>query len=252
MPVYSLGHLVHNSYVVNQFKDAGVHIVGDVESILTPGYLIISAHGVAQAIIDRACEKGLMVVDTTCGQVKRVQEIVGKLKEQHYTIIIIGDKEHPEVKGLKERAGNASFVVSDVLELENAILPPKVGIVAQTTQSRANVTAVIDYLRSQKSIIELQVYDTICGATTSRQNAVMELARDVDVMLVIGDTKSANTRRLTELSRQFLADTYQIQDVHELQSSWLNHKKRIGITAGASTPDFIIEEVVTYVTRYQS
>lgn len=253
-PVYMLGNLVHNTQVVEDLINRGVMTVKTISEIPKGknGILLISAHGVSPEIYKEAESKGLKVVDTTCPWVKNAQKLAEKLSNNNLQLIIVGDREHPEVKGLQGWSNNKAIVVQNADELSK--IPAKclagtVGVIAQTTQSESNFNAVVNKLKeSSKNLV---VHKTICGATEKRQKAAVELAQKVDLMLVIGDRKSANTKRLTELCLQAGTETHQIQTVAELDRSWLEGKNKIGITAGASTPEWVIQEIIGRLKRKQ-
>ena len=244
--VFMLGNLVHNTQVIDKFKGLGVRTVKTLSEIQseTNGILLISAHGVPPQIYKEAEGKGLKIVDTTCSWVKKAQRITKQLTEEGRLVIIVGDKGHPEVRGLVGWGGGKAVVVEKVEDVEKLSLSPddKVGILAQTTQAKEHFRNMVARLR--KKAKEIKEFDTICGATAKRQEAAVGLAQKVDLMLVIGDKMSANTKRLTELCAQTGTDTHQIQTAAELDSGWIKEKSKIGITAGASTPNWVIKEVV--------
>ncbi|KPJ67953.1 hypothetical protein AMJ44_06945 [candidate division WOR-1 bacterium DG_54_3] len=247
-PVFMLGNLVHNTQVIEKFKNLRVKTVKSLSEIPknTGGILLISAHGVSPEIYQEAEKLGLEIVDTTCSWVRKAQRITKELTEEGRLVIIVGDKGHPEVKGLVGWSGGKAKVVEDIKDIEEIKGElggeAKVGILAQTTQAEEHFRKIVSELR--KRVADVKDFNTICGSTSRRQQAAVKLAGKVDLMLVIGDKMSANTRRLTELCTKTGTETHQIQTVKELESSWLTDKKKIGITAGASTPDWIIKEVV--------
>ncbi|MFH1576019.1 MAG: 4-hydroxy-3-methylbut-2-enyl diphosphate reductase [Candidatus Margulisiibacteriota bacterium] len=244
--VFMLGNLVHNTQVIEKFKALGVKTVNNIAEIPNnaPGILLISAHGVPPNIYEEAKNKGLSMVDTTCAWVKKAQRIAKELTAEGRQVIIVGDKGHVEVKGIVGWSGGTAIVIEDLKDLNNLSLSPdaKVGIIAQTTQSEDHFFKLVTELK--KRVKDVVVFDTICGATSKRQNAAVKLAKQVDLMLVIGDKMSANTKRLAELCSKTGVATHQIQTVAELDLSWLKGKNKVGITAGASTPDWVIKEVV--------
>jgi 4-hydroxy-3-methylbut-2-enyl diphosphate reductase len=249
--VFMLGNLVHNTQVVEKLKAAGIKIVSSVDEIdpRSGGTLLISAHGVSPQIIEKAKSLKLKVIDTTCPWVKKAQKLAHEFSHAGYFVVIIGDKGHPEVKGLKSWAGPHSAVVSSPKDTHSLGSKEKMGIISQTTQSEKNFTEIVKHLRTKAK--HIKVYKTICGATTKRQQAAIEIARKVNLMLIIGDKKSANTKRLTELCRATGCETHQIQTADELKLKWLKNKKCAGVTAGASTPDWIINAVLNKI-RHES
>ncbi|MBI5699080.1 4-hydroxy-3-methylbut-2-enyl diphosphate reductase [Candidatus Saganbacteria bacterium] len=246
-PVFMLGNLVHNAQVVEKFKNSGVKVVKEISEIPSgaQGTLLISAHGVAPQVYEEARTRGLAVVDTSCPWVKKAQKIAKELADEGRVVVIVGDKGHPEVKALVGWSGGKGQVVENLADLQKLSFPPseKVGILAQTTQAEEHFKRLTDELK--KKTKDLKVFNTICGATSKRQKAAVDLAKKVDLMLVIGDKLSANTKRLAELCDQTGTETHQIQTVKELDQGWLKGKKKVGITAGASTPEWVIEEVIT-------
>lgn len=249
-PVFMLGNLVHNTPVVEKFKGLGVKTVKSISEIPrnTQGILLISAHGVAPEIYQEARELGLMTVDTTCPWVKKAQKIAKELAEEGRFVIIVGDKGHPEVKALIGWSGGRAKVIEGIEDIQSLgeikdIEDIKVGVIAQTTQAEEHFKQMVAELK--KRVRDLKEYDTICGATSKRQNAAVELARKVDLMLVVGDKLSANTKRLTELCAKTGTETHQIQTVGELEVKWIVGKGKVGVTAGASTPEWVIEKVIT-------
>lgn len=247
--VYMLGNLVHNSKVVEDLKQQGHKVVKSISEIPDGATVFISAHGVAPQVYSEAKDKGLRVIDTTCSWVKRAQKLASEAVRSGYQLIIIGDKNHPEVKGIMGWSVGRGIVVSFPGEVDTIKLADKVAVVAQTTQSEENFNNVVGIIQTRAK--DLVVYNTICGATEKRQKAAIELAKNVDLMLVVGDEKSANTNRLTELCKKINPHTYQIQTRDELKNELLAGKEKIGITAGASTPDWIIQEVISSLKSHK-
>jgi 4-hydroxy-3-methylbut-2-enyl diphosphate reductase len=249
-PVFMLGNLVHNTQVVEKFKGLGVKTVKSLSEIPrnSQGILLISAHGVAPGIYKEAEKLGLMIVDTTCPWVKKAQKIARELSDEGRLVIIVGDKGHPEVQALIGWSGGKAKVIEDIKEIQSLgeikdLQDIKVGVLAQTTQAEEYFKRMVAELK--KKIKDVKEHDTICGATSKRQNAAVEVARKVDLMLVVGDKLSANTKRLTELCSETGTETHQIQTVGELEVKWVVGKEKVGVTAGASTPEWVIEEVLS-------
>lgn len=243
--VFMLGNLVHNSQVVNKFKKLGIKTIKDLSEITpgTKGTLILSAHGVPPQVYEEAKALGLKIVDTTCPWVKNPQRIAQELAKEGRQVVIIGDKGHPEVKSLVGWSGGTALVVQNIEELKQTRLDQQkpIGVLAQTTQSEENFSSIINYLKQNFKDVKEQ--NTICGATEKRQSSAIDLSNKVDLMLIVGDKMSANTKRLTELCTKTGTEAHQIQTVDELNLDWLKGKNKIGITAGASTPDWVIEKV---------
>lgn len=249
--VFMLGNLVHNTQVIEKFKNLGVKTVKALSEIpaRSNGILLISAHGVPPSIYEEAKGLGLEIVDTTCSWVKKAQKIAKELSDNGRFVIIVGDRGHPEVKGLVGWSGGRAVIVEKPEDIDKLDLPNnvRVGILAQTTQAEEYFDKMV--LEVKKKVKDVIEYDTICGATSKRQNAAVSLAKKVDLILVIGDKMSANTKRLTELCTETGTETHQIQTVKELDQKWLVGKKRVGITAGASTPEWVVKEVVNLLQK---
>ncbi|MFW6305980.1 MAG: bifunctional 4-hydroxy-3-methylbut-2-enyl diphosphate reductase/30S ribosomal protein S1 [Bacillota bacterium] len=240
-PVYTLGPIIHNPQVVENLRKQGIKALENIDEI-EQGTIIIRSHGVPPYIIDKAKNKGLNIIDATCPFVKKAQQYAKKLMDNGYQTIIYGDHNHPEVVGIYGATGEKAFIVSDQNELDSLNLDRKVGFVAQTTKSPASFKKLISSVIEKTK--ELKVYNTICNTTEIRQRSASELAKKVDIMFVIGGHNSANTNRLAEICTQTGTPTYHIETVAEIDKQWLEEKKKIGITAGASTPDWLIKEVI--------
>lgn len=244
--VYMLGNLVHNKQVVEKLKDQGVKTVSSLKKIAanSNGTLLISAHGVGPEIYEEAKVKGLRIIDTTCPWVKEAQRIALELATKGCTVVILGDVGHVEVKGLVGWSKNQAIIVQTVDDVATLKIDPTkcFGLIAQTTQAEAHFAQVAAALKQR--VKSLEIHDTICGATSKRQSAATELARQVDLMLVIGDQMSANTKRLTELCAATGTTTYQIETVGDLKIDQLKGINKIGVTAGASTPEWIVQDVI--------
>ncbi len=245
--VFMLGDLVHNSEVVKKLKEQGISTVKSIDEIPAStsekhNTVIISAHGVGPQIYKSAKEKNLNIVDTTCPWVKRAQSLAEKASLAGHTVVIVGDKGHPEVKGIKEWADPHSIIVENENEAKQVKAKGEIEIISQTTQSEEKFASLAAIIESQnKNVI---IHDTICSATGKRQQSVIELAADVDVMLIVGDKKSANTMRLYELSLERQPNTYWIQTADELNLQWIGKADKVGVSAGASTPEWTVDSVI--------
>lgn len=246
-PVYTFGPLIHNPKVVQKMKEAGIIPCRDLEKMQPGGILIIRSHGAGPQIFATARNKGLKVIDATCPFVQYEQNLAVKLHQEGYRVVVVGDPEHAEVRAVVASVpGEVSIINPATVEeiLPTMKLPARVGVVCQTTQSRDNlqraVTAILPYIK------ELKLYNTICNATVERQAEVYEIARRVDILLVVGGKNSANTGKLAEIGSS-LVSTYHIQGVEELKPCWFQGKKIIGVTAGASTPQEQIDQVVNWL-----
>ncbi|MCK8827956.1 bifunctional 4-hydroxy-3-methylbut-2-enyl diphosphate reductase/30S ribosomal protein S1 [Natroniella acetigena] len=244
--VSTLGPLIHNPQAVKRLEDVGVEVEEEIKNI-SEGVVIIRSHGVSPKILEQAAERDLELINATCPFVKRAQKKAKELKEEGYQVVISGDKNHPEVIGILGFADNEAIVVEDESDFDNITVEKRIGIIAQTTQSLENLQELTNYLLSEVS--ELKVYNTICTTTGQRQAEAAQLSRKVELMLVIGGHNSANTSRLAEICRENEVQTYHIETADDLQTNWFNNIKEVGITAGASTPNWIIKEVVRRMTE---
>lgn len=240
--VATLGPLIHNPGVVARLRARGVEVVERVED-LADGTLVLRTHGVPPEVVARARDRGLDVVDATCPFVAVAQRRAAELRAAGYEVVILGEPDHPEVVSLQAVAGEGATVAADAAALPLAALRGRrVGLVVQTTQTRANLSAVAAALAPVAR--ELLVANTICDATERRQQAAEELAGEVDVVVVVGGRDSANTARLAQLCRDRQPRTWHVESAAELDPAWFRGARRIGVTAGASTPDEEIEAVV--------
>ncbi|MBQ1890304.1 MAG: 4-hydroxy-3-methylbut-2-enyl diphosphate reductase [Selenomonas sp.] len=235
----TLGPIIHNPQMVERLKQEGVGAVDDLAE-MEKGTVIIRSHGVGPQVYDAAEARGLEVVDATCPHVKKAQLSAKSLVDEGYSVVIVGEKEHPEVRSIFEWSAAKAVILETVEEADALPKCAKLGVVCQTTFSGAKFREIVSHL-VEKSC-EIKVLRTICTATDQRQAAAMELAAKVDMMLVIGGKNSANTTRLAQLCAD-KCRTYHIETAAELQDEWFDKIEKIGITAGASTPDWIIKEV---------
>lgn len=242
--VKTLGPLIHNPQAVAALKAQGVEVAACLDEV-ADGTLVIRTHGVDPAIITEARGKGLDVVDATCPFVTKAQKAAERLRAEDYTLVVVGEADHPEVEGIVAHAGGDAIVVESAEELPSHLPSRRLGIVVQTTQSAERLAAVVDALLPRAN--ELRVFNTICSATEQRQMAAEELARDVDVMIVVGGRNSGNTTRLAEISRSVNARTYHVETADELEASWFEAAESVGVTAGASTPDEQIRGVIAAI-----
>lgn len=238
--IYVLGKLIHNPRVIQDLEKKGIKSIENSDNIGENSTIIISAHGIPDKTIEELKNKNLEVIDCTCPLVKKVHNLTKDAEKQGYTIIIFGDKEHTEVKGIKGNLKN-TIIISDISEIKNLDKNKKYCLVSQTTQSVEKFNKLVEELK--KSIRDLRICDTICIPTKQRQSSSIELAKKSDLMLVIGGKISANTKRLAQICSQ-LTETYHIETEKELKKEWFKGKEHIGITAGASTPDSIINKVI--------
>lgn len=242
-PVHTLGPLIHNPQVVAGLESAGVTVVEDVPRE-AGSTLVLRTHGVVPEVERVARERGLSVVDATCPYVKRVHHAAERLQRDGYQVIVVGESGHPEVEAILGHAPGA-VAVADVASLEGITLSKRVGVVVQTTQAKARLDEVISALTAR--VPEVCVVNTICEATSERQQAARELAAGSDVMVVIGGRNSANTTRLAEICASACGRTHHIETPGELEGLWFEGAEAIGVTAGASTPMAQIDALVSAI-----
>lgn len=238
---YTLGPIIHSPQVVNKLEEMGVGVVKDLSSVCN-GTVIIRSHGVLASEMEEAHHKKLQVVDATCPFVKKAQEHVKYLSEAGYDVLVVGDADHPEVQGIVSYAMGKVYVVASGEQVTKLPKMGKMGVVAQTTQSFDNLKSVVTECLRRGG--EVRVFNTICDATAVRQQEATELAHQVDCVIVIGGYNSANTRRLAEICTEIQPKTYHIETATEIDSSWFAGVETVGVTAGASTPKWIIDEVI--------
>ena len=247
--IYTYGPIIHNEEVVKDLEKKGVQVLESKEELeaLTEGSVVIRSHGVSEEICKLVEEKGLECIDATCPFVKRIHNIVRKESEEGRKIVIIGNNGHPEVEGIKGWSKTPATVIESMEEAEEFKVSKdeKICIVSQTTFNYKKFQELVEIF--QKKGYDIIVANTICNATEERQKEAIELAAKVDVMIVIGGTHSSNTRKLYELCKSECENTYYIQTLANLQLELPNSVELVGITAGASTPNKIIEEVQNYV-----
>ena len=235
----TLGPIIHNPQMVERLKNEGVGTVNAL-SEMDEGTVIIRSHGVGPLLYDEAERRGLKLVDATCPHVKKAQLSAKSLVDEGYQVVIIGEKEHPEVKSIFEWSYGKAVIVETTDEARTLPSYARLGVVCQTTFSSEKFRQIVMELLEKSR--QLKIERTICTATDQRQAAAIDLAQRVDMMLVIGGKNSANTTRLAQLCAT-KCKTYHIETAQELQDEWFDKIEKIGITAGASTPDWIIKEV---------
>ncbi|MBN2181088.1 MAG: 4-hydroxy-3-methylbut-2-enyl diphosphate reductase [Sedimentisphaerales bacterium] len=243
--VYSLGPIIHNRDMVEQLAKSGLKTVDKIDEIPS-GTVLIRSHGAAPEQIAKLRVKGLDIVDATCILVKRLQHIAAEFDREGYEVVIIGEENHPEVQAVVGCAGNV-IVITDESDLKKLPDNARLGVVCQTTQSPEHFGRMLGAL-GRSNFSELKVINTLCKEAIKRQESAVQLGKQVDIMFVLGGLESANTRRLAEMCRKVNKHTYHLQNWEELDKNLLRGKKTAGVTAGASTPDWIIEEFVKNLT----
>jgi len=240
--VFCLGPLIHNPQEVERLRKAGVETVEDFSTLKPGDSLIIRSHGVPPRVLTQAGDMGLTVIDLTCPFVGKAQRDAEKLQKEGYQVVVVGEKQHPEVQSILGYAGENAVVVEAAEDVDGMQLAARLGVVAQTTQSYGNFSEIVlKLLRLSK---ELKIFNTICSSTKERQEAARSLAQQVDVMLVVGGRNSANTSRLAFLCRQEGKSTHHIELAEEIRPEWLDGVNTVGVTAGASTPNWVVEGVL--------
>lgn len=240
------GPLIHNSKEIARLdKDFKVGLIEDFNTFKPGDKAIVRTHGIVKDELVQLKENGIEVVDATCPFVTKPQEIAQEMSEKGYDVVIFGDETHPEIKGVKSYATNGATVVTSVEELEGLRFNERIALIAQTTRKVEDYMAVANYLIPRYK--EVRVFNTICNATFENQDAVRKLSKEADVMIVIGGKNSSNTKQLFNISYENCHNSYHVEDENELNAEWFRNKQHCGVTAGASTPDWIIQNVINSI-----
>ncbi|NOR55119.1 MAG: 4-hydroxy-3-methylbut-2-enyl diphosphate reductase [Sulfurovum sp.] len=247
------GPLIHNKDEINRLKVGfNIGLAESLEDIGTEQDVVIRTHGIPKEEL-RALEKEeKKIIDATCPYVTTPQNIVEKMSEDGYSIVIFGDAEHPEIKGVVSYAKDLedAFIVLEPEELKSLPLKGKVAVVSQTTKKPEDFAKIVTALMATRK--EIRVFNTICNATFENQDAAAELAKDADIMVVIGGKHSSNTKQLHSISQRDCSDSYLIENEKELEEAWFEGKTLCGISAGASTPDWIVQNVIDKIQEMKS
>ncbi|MCI5138710.1 MAG: 4-hydroxy-3-methylbut-2-enyl diphosphate reductase [Candidatus Electrothrix sp. AR1] len=248
-PVYVLHEIVHNTHVIRELEEKGAVFVEQLEDIPKGSIAIFSAHGVSKAVKEQANNLGLRTINATCPLVSKVHRRVSRLNKINYDVVVIGHKGHPEVEGTCGHASGSVHVVSSPEEVQRIQVkdPNRVGYVTQTTLSIDDTAEMLIALRNQFPEITEPSRTDICFATSNRQAAVRELSETVDLVLVVGSKNSSNSNRLREVAKKKHIPAYLIDHAEEINPNWLHNAKRIGITAGASAPEYLVTELVAWL-----
>lgn len=238
--VYTLGELVHNPLVLEELEQAGIKAVRDVRRA-RGGALVIRAHGCPPGVLEQCRDLGIRTIDATCPYVLKVQSVARRLRKQGYEIVVVGERNHPEVRGILGHSGKAGRVYTPRMKLGGA----KVGVVAQTTMSPERFREAVAKL-SRFRYTELRAFDTTCVEVTARQEAAARLAQKAEFMIVVGGRNSANTSRLAEIVRAAGRELLFVERASELPRDALSLRTRIGVVAGSSTPAWVVREVVEF------
>ncbi|NLV88583.1 MAG: bifunctional 4-hydroxy-3-methylbut-2-enyl diphosphate reductase/30S ribosomal protein S1 [Tissierellia bacterium] len=242
--IYSLGPLIHNPQAVKKFEEKGLKTIDEIGEIgeINNSKVVIRSHGVSKEVVDKMVEQNLDIIDSTCPYVKSVHKKVEEFHKQGYNIVIVGDKNHPEIIGINGWCNNEAFIINSEEEALNLPKMDKVCVVSQTTNTQEKFITLSHIVKDKGD--EVKIFNTICNATNQRQEACKEVAKKVDAMIVIGGYHSSNTKKLADISKKYCEHVYHIETKDELPLEELKKFNKIGITAGASTPDWIIKEVI--------
>jgi 4-hydroxy-3-methylbut-2-enyl diphosphate reductase len=248
-PIYVRHEIVHNTFVVNDLKAKGAIFIEDLAEVPPGSTLVFSAHGVSKAVQEEARQRGFEIFDATCPLVTKVHVEVAKLAKEGYEFIMIGHKGHPEVEGTMGQLDHGIHLVEDVPDV--AQLQPtqtsKLAVVTQTTLSVDDAAQIKEAVRQRFPNVREPKQQDICYATQNRQDAVKIMSGQVDVVIVVGSPTSSNSNRLAELARKLGVESYMVDNAAELRPEWLEGKSRVGLTAGASAPEVLVNEVIDRV-----
>ena len=246
--VYTLGPLIHNPQVVGDLEKKGVCVAKRIADL--DGTVIIRSHGIHPRVLRKIKAKKIKIVDATCPFVKKAQEKEALLHRQGYQVVVVGERDHPEVQGIVGYAKGKAIVINQNDSFPNLSRFKKLGIVAQTTYNFDIFCKLVKKLF--KSAKEIKIFNTICNVTVDAQKNTLDLAKKVDLMMVVGGHNSANTSRLAQLCRELGKRTYHIETADELGKSWFKRVAKVGVTAGTSTPNWIIKDVVKRIKELNS
>jgi 4-hydroxy-3-methylbut-2-enyl diphosphate reductase len=251
-PIYVRHDIVHNAYVVNDLRNKGAIFIKELNEIPAGSIVIFSAHGVAKVVVADAAERGLRVFDATCPLVTKVHREVGKMRSEGREIVMIGHAGHPEVDGTMGQTNGGMYLVETVADVENLQVktPDSLAYVTQTTLSVDDTADVVAALKRKFQNIAEPKNGDICYATTNRQEAVKFMAPQVDVVIVVGSPNSSNANRLREVADKKGTAAYMVENASQIDPAWLDGKVRIGVTAGASSPEILVQGVVDHLKEY--
>ena len=245
-PIYVRHEIVHNTYVVNDLKAKGAIFIEDLAEVPAGATLIFSAHGVSQAVRHEADARGFQVFDATCPLVTKVHIEVAKLRREGYEFLMIGHKGHPEVEGTMGQLSEGIYLVEDIDDVAKVQVsnPDKLAVVTQTTLSVDDAAGILAAIKARFPNIREPKQQDICYATQNRQDAIKIMAPQVDVVIVVGSPTSSNSNRLRELAERLGTPAYMVDCPDDLQATWFNGRPRVGLTAGASAPDVLVQQVI--------
>ncbi|MDE1998795.1 MAG: 4-hydroxy-3-methylbut-2-enyl diphosphate reductase [Burkholderiales bacterium] len=245
-PIYVRHEIVHNTYVVNDLKAKGAIFIEDLSEVPAGATLIFSAHGVSQAVRHEADERGFQVFDATCPLVTKVHIEVAKLRREGYEFLMIGHKGHPEVEGTMGQLSEGIYLVEDIDDVAQVqvVNPEKLAVVTQTTLSVDDAAGILAAIKARFPHIREPKQQDICYATQNRQDAVKIMAPQVDVVIVVGSPTSSNSNRLRELAERLGTPAYMVDCPDDLKADWFDGRPSVGLTAGASAPDVLVQQVI--------
>ncbi|MCA1927214.1 MAG: 4-hydroxy-3-methylbut-2-enyl diphosphate reductase [Calditerrivibrio sp.] len=243
--IYTLGPIIHNPQLVNELKNKGVEVADSTDGIGDGSVVVLRSHGVEKDERNILENKNVKIIDAICPYVNKAHTEAVNLSNEGYFVVIFGEKDHPEVKGIASYIEGKFETISFPEEAELMTFKEKIGLVAQTTQEKAIFEKIGNILRGKCN--DLKIVNTICNATTLRQNAAKKVAADVEIMFVVGGKNSANTRRLYKICKDICSNTFHIETKEEIDKNLLIGVNRVGVTAGASTPKNIIDDVIEYL-----
>ena len=246
-PIYVRHEIVHNTYVVNDLKAKGAIFIEELSEVPPGATLVFSAHGVSQAVRREATERGFSIFDATCPLVTKVHVEVAKLHKEGYEFLMIGHKGHPEVEGTMGQLFDGIYLVEDVADVAHVPVqnPDRLAVVTQTTLSVDDTADILAAVKRRFPNVRQPKHQDICYATQNRQDAVKVLSPTVDVVIVVGSPTSSNSNRLRELAQRLGRPAYMVDDADALQAAWFVGATRVGLTAGASAPDILVQQVIT-------
>lgn len=243
--VYTLGPIIHNPQIVSKFAENGVGVCDNPEEVNSKNTVVVRSHGITKETYEKLNEREVNVVDATCPFVQKAQSRAKKLGDEGATVVVYGEKDHPEVKSIVSFIDSEFIIVSDKADAEALPFAKEYALVAQTTQNSESFDKIAEILKTKCD--NLTVNNTICNATSLRQASAIDLAKKVDIMIVIGGKNSGNTTRLYEICKDICPETYHIETKQELNSKIFENTRKVGITAGASTPGYLVEEVIEFL-----
>jgi 4-hydroxy-3-methylbut-2-enyl diphosphate reductase len=250
-PIYVRHEIVHNTYVVNDLKAKGAIFIEDLAEVPPGATLVFSAHGVSQAVRAEADRRGFQVFDATCPLVTKVHVEVAKLAREGYEFLMIGHKSHPEVEGTMGQLSEGIYLIEHADDVQH-VRPRggKLAVVTQTTLSVDDAAAILAEVKRCFPHVRQPKKQDICYATQNRQDAVKVIAPGVDVVIVVGSPTSSNSSRLRELAQRLGSEAYMVEDAHELKPEWFEGRRRVGLTAGASAPDILVQQVIARLREF--